>query len=126
MTQELAINGGKPVRDKLLPYGHQWIDEEDIAAVIEVLRSDWITQGSKVVEFEKEFAGYVGAKYAVAVNSGTAALHAACFAAQIEKGDEVVTTPNFCGFCKLRALSGGNSSICRYRCGYSKYRSHRD
>ena len=93
MTQELAINGGKPVRDKLLPYGHQWIDEEDIAAVIEVLRSDWITQGSKVVEFEKEFASHVGAHYAVAVSSGTAALHAACFAAQIEKGDEVVTTP---------------------------------
>ena len=93
MTQELAINGGKPVRDKLLPYGHQWIDEEDIAAVIEVLRSDWITQGSKVVEFEKEFASYVGAHYAVAVSSGTAALHAACFAAQIKKGDEAITTP---------------------------------
>ncbi len=93
MTQELAINGGKPVRDKLLPYGHQWIDEEDIKAVLEVLRSDWITQGPKVAEFEKEFAKYVGARYAVAVNSGTAALHAACFAAQIEKGDEVITTP---------------------------------
>ncbi len=93
MTQELAINGGKPVRDKLLPYGHQWIDEEDIKAVIEVLRSDWITQGPKVAEFEKEFAKYVGARYSVAVNSGTAALHAACFAVQIEKGDEVITTP---------------------------------
>jgi len=93
VAQELAINGGKPVRDKLLPYGHQWIDEEDIKAVIEVLRSDWITQGPKVAEFEKEFAKYVGARYAVAVNSGTAALHAACFAAQIEKGDEVITTP---------------------------------
>jgi len=93
MTQELAINGGKPVRDKLLPYGHQWIDEEDIKTVIEVLRSDWITQGPKVAEFEKEFAKYVEARYAVAVNSGTAALHAACFAAQIEKGDEVITTP---------------------------------
>lgn len=92
MTQELAINGGKPVRDKLLPYGHQWIDEEDIKAVIEVLRSDWITQGPKIAEFEKEFAKYVGGRYAVAVNSGTAALHAACFAAQIEKGDEVITT----------------------------------
>ncbi len=92
MTQELAINGGKPIRDKLLPYGHQWIDEEDVKSVIEVLRSDWITQGHKVVEFEKEFAKYVGARYAVAVNSGTAALHAACFAAQIEKGDEVVTS----------------------------------
>jgi len=93
MTQELAINGGKPVRDKLLPYGHQWIDEEDIAAVSEVLHSDWITQGSKVAEFEKEFASFVDARYAVAVNSGTAALHDACFAAQIEKGDEAITTP---------------------------------
>ncbi len=93
MTQELAINGGKPVRDKLLPYGHQWIDEEDIKVVIEVLRSDWITQGPKVAEFEKEFTRYVGARYAVAVNSGTAALHSACFATQIEKGDEAITTP---------------------------------
>ena len=93
MTQELAINGGKPVRDKLLPYGHQWIDEEDIKAVSEVLHSDWITQGSKVAEFEKKFASYVGARYAVAVSSGTAALHTACFAAQIEKGDEAITTP---------------------------------
>lgn len=93
MIQEIAINGGKPVRDKLLPYGHQWIDEEDIKAVSEVLRSDWITQGPKVSEFEKKFAKYVRARYAVAVNSGTAALHAACFAAQIEKGDEAITTP---------------------------------
>jgi UDP-4-amino-4,6-dideoxy-N-acetyl-beta-L-altrosamine transaminase len=93
MAQELAINGGKPVRDKLLPYGHQWIDEEDVKAVIEVLRSDWITQGPKVTEFEKEFAKYVGARYAVSVNSGTAALHSACFAAQIEKEDEAITTP---------------------------------
>ncbi len=92
MAQKLAINGGKPIRDKLLPYGHQWIDEEDIAAVIEVLHSDWITQGSKVAEFEKEFVKYVGARYAVAVNSGTAALHTACFAAQIKKGDEAITT----------------------------------
>ena len=93
MTQKLAIKGGKLVREKLLPYGHQWIDEEDIAAVSEVLRSDWITQGQKVAEFEEEFAKYVCAKYAVAVNSGTAALHAACFTAQIEKGDEAITTP---------------------------------
>ena len=93
MTQKLALKGGKPVRDKLLPYGHQWIDEDDIAAVSEILHSDWITQGPKVTEFEKKFAGYVGARYAVAVNSGTAALHAACFAAQIEKGDEAITTP---------------------------------
>lgn len=93
MAQELAINGGKPIRDKMLPYGHQWIDEEDIKAVSEVLHSDWITQGPKVAEFEKEFARYIGARYTVAVNSGTAALHTACFAANIEKDDEVITTP---------------------------------
>ncbi len=93
MTQKLAINGGKSVRDKLLPYGHQRIDEEDIKAVSEVLHSDWITQGSKVVEFEQKFASYVDARYAVAVSSGTAALHAACFAANIEKGDEAITSP---------------------------------
>jgi len=93
MSQDLAINGGKPVRDELLPYGHQWIDDEDIKAVSDILHSDWITQGSKVVEFEKEFANYVGAPYAVAVSSGTAALHTACFAAQIKKGDEAITTP---------------------------------
>jgi len=77
----------------MIPYGRQWIDEEDIKAVTEVLRSDWITQGPKVAEFEENFARYVRAKYAVAVSSGTAALHSACFAAGITKGDEVITTP---------------------------------
>lgn len=77
----------------MIPYGHQWIDEEDIKAVTEVLRSYWITQGPKVAEFEGEFAKYVDTKYAIAVSSGTAALHSACFAASITKGDEVITTP---------------------------------
>ena len=76
-----------------IPYGHQWIDDEDIASVVEVLRSDWITQGPKVDEFERKVAEYCGAKYAVAVSSGTAALHAACAVAGISKGDEVITTP---------------------------------
>ena len=89
----LAINGGKPVRDILLPYGHQCIDEDDINAVVKVLRSDWLTTGPKVAEFEERFAETVGAKFAVAVNSGTAALHAAAFAAGIEPQDEVITTP---------------------------------
>jgi UDP-4-amino-4,6-dideoxy-N-acetyl-beta-L-altrosamine transaminase len=93
MTKKLAINGGKPIRDKMLPYGHQWIDQDDIKAVSEVLQSDWITQGPKVEEFENNFATYVGARYAIAVNSGTAALHAACFAAGISKGEKVITTP---------------------------------
>ena len=88
-----AIKGGKLVRSSMLPYGHQGIDEDDIAAVVEVLRSDWITQGPKVDEFEREVAGYCGAKYAVAMSSGTAALHAACSVAGISAGDEAITTP---------------------------------
>jgi len=92
-VERLAIEGGKPVRSSFLPYGHQWIDEEDIASVVEVLKSDWITQGPKVDEFETRMAEYCGAKYAVALSSGTAALHAACSVAGIAEGDEAITTP---------------------------------
>ena len=76
-----------------IPYGRQWIDEDDINAVIETLRGDWITQGPKVEEFEKSLAEYVGVKYAVVFNSGTSALHAAYFAAGVGEGDEVITSP---------------------------------
>lgn len=76
----------------LLPYGRQWIDEDDIAAVVETLRSDWLTTGPKVGEFERAFAAFVGAREAVAVSNGTAALHAAMVAAGIRVGDEVVVT----------------------------------
>lgn len=76
-----------------IPYGTQSISEEDIQAVVDVLRSDYLTTGPKVAEFEKKVAEYVGAKYAVAIANGTAALHAACFAAGIKEGDEVITTP---------------------------------
>ena len=93
MTSALAIEGGSPVRNTVLPYGRQWIDDDDISAVVEVLRSDWLTTGPKVTEFEAAFAEYVGAKHAVAVSSGTAALHAAAFACSLSKGDEVITTP---------------------------------
>lgn len=78
---------------KYIPYARQSIGPEDIKAVMDVLKSDYITQGPKVGEFEKKVAGYCGAKYAVAVNSGTSALHAACFAADIKRGDEVITSP---------------------------------
>ncbi len=81
------------IRDKFLPYGQQWVDEEDIKAVVEVLKGDWLTTGPKIEEFEERVADYCDAKYAVAVSNGTAALHAACFAAGIEEGDEVITTP---------------------------------
>ena len=76
-----------------IPYGRQSIDENDIQAVVGVLRSDYLTTGPKVSEFERQVAAYVGAKYAVAVCNGTAALHIACLAAGITEGDEVITTP---------------------------------
>jgi len=90
LNEKLAIHGGTPVRKTMLPYSHQWIDEDDIAAVVEVLRSDWLTTGPKVEEFERAFADFVGAKEAVAVSSGTAALHAAMDALGIGPGDEVI------------------------------------
>lgn len=91
--EKLAIDGGMPVRKEKISYGRQWIDEEDIKAVEGVLRSDYITCGPKVKELETALAAYTGAKYAVAVSSGTAALHCACIAAGIGPGDEVITTP---------------------------------
>jgi perosamine synthetase len=89
----LAIHGGSPVRAHLLPYGRQSVDEADIQAVVEVLRSDWLTTGPKVPEFEEAFAGRVGAAHAVSFSSGTAALHATAFAAGLKSGDEAITTP---------------------------------
>lgn len=79
--------------DLYIPYGKQSIDENDIKAVVDVLKSDFITTGPKIEEFERKVADYVGAKYAVAIANGTAALHAACLAAGIGEGDEVITTP---------------------------------
>lgn len=77
----------------MIPYGRQTIDEDDINAVIDVLKSDYLTTGPKIAEFEQAVASYTGAKYAVAISNGTSALHAACFAAGIGRGDEVITTP---------------------------------
>lgn len=88
-----AIEGGRPVRDSFLPYGKQWLDEADRQAVLEVLAGDYLTTGPYVSQFEQKVAEYAGAKYAVAFANGTAALHAACFAAGIKTGDEVITTP---------------------------------
>jgi len=78
---------------KFIPYGKQSIDEEDIQAVVKTLRGDWITQGPTIAEFENAVAQKVGAKHAVAVATGTAALHCACFAAGVTAGDEIVTSP---------------------------------
>ncbi|MBI2054307.1 MAG: UDP-4-amino-4,6-dideoxy-N-acetyl-beta-L-altrosamine transaminase [Candidatus Staskawiczbacteria bacterium] len=78
---------------KIIPYGHQWIDNNDIEEVVKVLKSDWLTQGRKVEEFEKAVAKYCKAKYAVAVSSGSSALHSAYIAGGIKSGDEIITTP---------------------------------
>jgi UDP-4-amino-4,6-dideoxy-N-acetyl-beta-L-altrosamine transaminase len=77
-----------------IPYGRQNITDEDIKAVIEVLKSDWLTQGPDIKRFEEEFASYIGVNYAVAVSNGTAALHLAAMALDIKPGDKVITTPN--------------------------------
>lgn len=91
--EQLAINGGKPVRTKKIFYGHQYIDNQDIQAVVDVLKSDYLTCGPKITELEQKLCKITGAKYASAVSNGTAALHVACMAAGIGPGDEVITTP---------------------------------
>jgi perosamine synthetase len=95
--ETLAIHGGAPVRTTLLPYGRQSLEEADLQAVMDVLRSDWLTTGPKVGEFEERLAAWLGVKYAVSFSSGTAALHGAAFAAGLKAGDEAITTPlTFC------------------------------
>ncbi len=88
-----AICGGEPVRDAKIFYGHQYIDDADIQAVVEVLKSDTITCGPKITELEEKLCRITGAKYAVVCSNGTAALHMACMAAGVSEGDEVITTP---------------------------------
>lgn len=89
-SEQLAIDGGRPVRPTMLPYGHQVISEDDVAAVVTALRSDWLTTGPLVDRFEREFAAAIAAPHAVTVSSGTAALHAAALAAGVGPGDEVI------------------------------------
>src|SRR5436309_15956064 len=91
--ERLAIFGGTPVRAALLPYARHTIDAGDIAAVTEALAADWITQGPAIVRFEKALAARGGARHAVAFANGTAALHAACWAAGLGSSDEAITTP---------------------------------
>jgi perosamine synthetase len=105
--ETLAIHGGTPVREKLLPYGRQSIDDADIQAVVEVLKSDWLTTGPKIAEFEERFAARVGARHAVSFSSGTAALHGAAFAAGLGPGDEAITTPmTFCATANCIVYQG--------------------
>lgn len=105
--EKLAIKGGYSVRSGKIYYGRQWIEEDDIQAVCDVLRSDYITCGPKVDEMERSLEAYTGAEYAVAVSNGTAALHCACMAAGIKEGDEVITTP----------LTFAASANCALYCG---------
>jgi len=100
----------------MIPYGHQTIDQDDIKAVLEVLKSDWLTQGPKVLEFEKKLTKYCGAKYAVAVANGTSALHLAYLAGSIKKGDEVITTPNtFVATTNMLLVVGARPVFCDIR-----------
>jgi dTDP-4-amino-4,6-dideoxygalactose transaminase len=79
---------------KFLPYGRQYIDKNDVKEVLKVLKSDFITQGPKIEEFERKLADYCNSEYAVAFNSGTSALHGAYFAFGLKQGDEIITSPN--------------------------------
>ena len=89
-----AACGGRPVRDTKIFYGHQYIDEADIQAVVDVMRSDYLTCGPKIGELERKLCQVTGAKYAVVCSNGTAALHMACMAAGVGAGDEVIS-PDF-------------------------------
>jgi UDP-4-amino-4,6-dideoxy-N-acetyl-beta-L-altrosamine transaminase len=98
---------------KPIPYGRQFIDKTDEDAVIAALRSDFMTQGPRIAEFEKEFAAYVGSKYAVAVSNGTAALHLSAMTIEIKPGDKVITTPiTFAASANCVKYCGGEVVFC--------------
>lgn len=98
---------------RFIPYGRHHIDEDDIASVSGTLRSDWLTQGPKIREFEEEFAKYVGARYAVACSNGTAALHLACCSLQLSHGDIVVTSPiSFVASINCALYCGATPAFC--------------
>jgi len=97
----------------MIPYGKQAISDEDIAAVVEALQSDYLTCGPRVAEFEQAFAEYVGAKHAIAVCNATAALHLAMLAAGVGKGDRVITSPNtFLSSANCAAFVGATPDFC--------------
>lgn len=91
--ERLAIHGGVPVFEKMLGYGHQDIDDADVEAVVDTLRSDWLTCGPATERFEESIRDATGAAYVTAVANGTAALHVACLAAGVGPGDEVIVSP---------------------------------
>lgn len=99
--------------EKPIPYGRQNITEEDIQEVVETLKSDYLTQGPKIKEFEEKFAEYVGAKYAIAVNNATSALHIAAKALGVEPGDKVIVTPmTFASSANCVRFCGGEVKFC--------------
>ena len=104
---QLAIFGGRPALERPIGYGRQYIDDDDIQAVVDVLKSDYLTCGPKIAEAEEKLCRVTGAKHAVLIANGTAALHAACFAAGVGPGDEVITTP----------LTFAASANCALYCG---------
>lgn len=105
----LAIHGGRPVREQLLPYGQQTLTDADVSAVVDVLRSDWLTTGPQIDAFERAFASVVGTRHSVSFSSGTAALHAAVFAAGVAAGDEAITTPlTFCATANAVLYQGAS------------------
>lgn len=99
--------------DKVIPYGRQYITDEDIQVVVETLRSDYLTQGPKITEFEHAFAKYVGVEHAVAVNNATAGLHLAACALGIKPGDKVIVTPmTFAASANCVRYCGGEVVFC--------------
>ena len=105
--EQLAIFGGKPVRENPIFYGRQYIDQDDIDAVVETLRGDLITCGPKVTALEQKLCEVTGAKYAVVVSNGTAALHLAALAAGLKPGDEAIVS----------SITFAASSNCVLYCG---------
>ncbi len=105
--EQLAIFGGKPVREKAISYGRQYIDQDDIEAVVATLKSDYLTCGPKTAELEQKLCEVTGAKYAVAVSNGTAALHLAAMGAGFGEGDEVIVS----------SITFAASSNCVLYCG---------
>lgn len=105
--EKLAIFGGTPVREEPVSYGRQYIDDADIAAVTETLKGDYLTGGPKIAELEKKLCEITGARYAVAVANGTAALHLAALAAGVHAGDEVIVS----------SITFAASSNCVLYCG---------
>lgn len=101
------------MRDKYIPYGRQYITDDDISAVVDTLKSDFLTQGPKIQEFEKDFAEYIGVEYAVAVNNATAGLHLSSIALNVKPGDKVIVTPlTFAASANCIRYCGGDVVYC--------------